>query len=174
MKNKIFTKGFGFIELIMYVAIVAIVLSGAVIFGWNMIFGGVKSRTEQEVNYNLKLASERIIYEIRNASGINSVAATSISLANVNTALNPTVIDLSGGRIRIGQGSAGNCPTTSPCFLTSSRVNVTNLTFTNMNSTGNLSQNIKFNINMSSVNPGTRAEWNFSQSYFGAAEVRSH
>lgn len=174
MKKLCNKQGFGFIELIMYVAIVAIVLSAAVVFGWNMIFGAVKSRTEQEVNYNLKFASERIIYEIRNASGINSVAATSISLANVNTALNPTVIDLSGGRIRIGQGSAGSCPTSSPCFLTSSRVNITNLVFTNMSSSGNLSQNIKFNIDMSSVNPGTRTEWNFSQSYSGAAEVRGH
>src|SRR3990167_6083350 len=98
-------KGFTFIELILYVAIVTIILSAIVPFAWSAIETGVKSAVQQEVNANARYISERIKYEIRNSIGINSVAAASISLATSTPATNPTIIDLSLGNIRIKQGA---------------------------------------------------------------------
>ncbi len=78
---KLNNKGFTFIELILYVAIVAIMMTALIPFAWNAIEGGVKSATEQEVFSQARYVSERIKYEVRNASSINSVTATQISLA---------------------------------------------------------------------------------------------
>src|SRR3989344_7372816 len=66
-------KGFTLIELILYMALVSIVLTAIVPFAWNIIGGGVKSSAQQEVFSQARFVSERIKYEIRNASGITSV-----------------------------------------------------------------------------------------------------
>src|SRR6266571_3526280 len=88
-KMKSLERGFTLIELIIYIAIVAIILTSLIPFAWNVIEGGAKSATEQEVFANARYVSERIKYEIRNASGINSVSATSISLSETSGAVNP-------------------------------------------------------------------------------------
>src|SRR3990167_10720956 len=90
-------RGFTFIEIILYVSIVSIILVALVPFAWNVIGGSVKSSAEQEVNSQARFISERIKYEVRNADGINSVAAASISLDPPGTSNDPTIIDLSGG-----------------------------------------------------------------------------
>src|SRR3990167_11538866 len=65
--------GFTLIELILYVALITIILSAIVPFAWNTVQTGVKSAVQQEVNANARYISERIKYEIRNSTGINSV-----------------------------------------------------------------------------------------------------
>jgi type II secretory pathway pseudopilin PulG len=163
--------GFTLIELLLYVGIVAIVITGAILFAWDVIYGRIKSQTQQEVSQNLRLATKRIAYEIRNASGINSVSGSTLSLAMSDTNRNPTVFDLSGGQVRIGYGSSGSCPTTSPCTLTSNEVTVSTLTFTNRSS-GTDSYNVQFDITIEST--ADRQEWQITQSYTSSVEVRSN
>lgn len=171
MKKYRNTQGFTLVELILYIAISSIFMLASVSFAWDVIYGRVKSYTQQEVNQNMRFTTKRITYEIRNAAGINSVTANSISLSNTDSARNPTVISVSSGRVRIGYGSTGNCPTTSPCFLTSNGVSVTNLSFTNL-SQGTTTENIQFTISMQST--GDRSEFQESQTYVGSAELRSN
>lgn len=166
--------GFTFIELILYIALVSIFIGGAVLFAWDIIYGRVKSGVQQEVTQNLRLASKRIVHEIRNAFGINSVNPSSISLAMDESARNPTVFDVSGGRLRIGFGSSGSCPTTSPCTLTSDEVTVTNLSFTDLSSSGGESVNVQFTITVESNNPSGRQEWEKTQTYTTSVELRSN
>ena len=165
--------GFTLIELILYVALVSMVVTGAVIFGWDVINARQKSMVEQTVIASARLASRRINYEIRNASGVNSVSLNSISLANTNTSLNPTIIDVTGGRVRIGYGSSGSCPTSSPCFLTPSNLIVQSLNFFNMSDPGNKSASIKYELVMKDVATSGRLDWFYSYYATGAAEVRS-
>ena len=170
-KSKI-SSGFTLVELILYIAIVSIFLTGVIMFTWDIIYGRVKSYVQEEVNQNLRYAAKRITYEIRNASAVNlPVTVTSISLASGNAARNPTTIDISGGRLRIGYGNSGPCPITSPCFLTSNKVDVTNLTFINLSS-GSDSINIKFSLTLGSV--GQRREFQKSGTYESSVELRSH
>jgi len=166
--------GFTFIELILYIALLSIFISGAVLFAWDIIYGRVKSSVQQEVSQNLRLASKRIVYEIRNAQGVNSIGPSLISLAMTDAARNPTVFDVSSGRLRIGYGSSGSCPSTSPCPLTSNDVTVTNLTFTNLSTGGGESVNIRFTITLESNNPSGRQEWEKSQTYTTSVELRSN
>lgn len=172
--NSQFDHGFTLIELIIYIALVSIFISGAILFAWDIIYGRVKSGVQREVTQNLRLASKRLVYEIRNASGINSVSTSTISLVMDDSDRNPTVFDVSGGRLRIGYGSSGGCPTTNPCSLTSDEVTVTNLAFTDLSSSGGESVNIQFTITLESNNPSGRQEWEKSQTYTTSVELRSN
>lgn len=172
-KNSFFrihniANGFTLVEMILYIAIVSIFMTGLVYFTWDVIYGRVKSFVHQEVNQNTRFASKRILFEIKNASGVNVISASSISLGTADPARNPTVIDVSGGRIRIGYGNSGNCPTSNPCYLTSNRVN-SSLLFTDL-SFGN-SSNIKFVLTASST--GDRQEYEKSETYESSVELRS-
>lgn len=165
-------RGFTLIELIIYLTLVSIFLSGAIFFAWDIIYGRVKSQIQQEVSQNLRLASQRISFEIRNAAGINTLSGSSLSLEMSNPSRDPTVFDVSAGRLRIGYGSTGPCPVTAPCNLTSNQVRVTGLSFTDLSSDSE-SININFTITLESNNPSGRQEWNRSQTYSSSVELRS-
>lgn len=169
--NQKQTSGFTLIELILYVAIITIFIGGAVQFAWDILYGQVKSSVQQEVNQNIRLASQRISYEIRHASSINSVSGSTLSLemTGVGVSRNPTVFDLSSGQLRIGYGSSGPCPTSSPCPLTSNLVDVSSLTFTNLSS--GASKNIMFDITVDYAN-NTRQEFSESSTYSSSVELR--
>jgi hypothetical protein len=172
-KLKIMEKGMSLIELILYVAIFMIFISGVVTVGIEVVGLRAKSRVQQEVIFNNRLVTKRIALEIRNASAINSVSAESISLANTDSVRNPTVIAKSGNRMTIAWGASAPCPTTSPCFLTSSKVSVDSLMFTNMSDLGGNSESIKYAITTSSINNGGSKDWWYSQSLTGNSEIRS-
>lgn len=161
-------KGFTFIELILYIAILTIILSSLVPFAWNVVGTSVKSMVQQEVNTNARYISERIKFEIRNASGINSVSATSISLSTSTPVTNPTIIDLSGGNIRVTQGAE------SPFNLNSTNTVISSLTFVNYTSGDNKTKNIQFTFNIAASFGPARQEYQDSAVYESAAEVRSN
>jgi len=164
--------GFTFIELILYVAIVTIVLSALVPFAWSAVETGVKSAVQQEVNANARYISERIKYEIRNANSINSVTSTSCTINSIdlNTPTNATtVIDVSGGKIRIKYGAAG-----IPVNLNSDNTNVNCLTFTNYTSGDNKTKHIKFVITIAASFAAVRQEYQDSVAVESSSEVRSN
>ncbi len=163
--NKNIISGFTLIEIILYVGIITIVFGSIVPFAWNVIRGGVKSATQQNVDANSGFISEKIKYEIRNASGITSVTANSISLTNFAPDTS-TVIDLSGGRVRINKNGAGNVN------ISSDDVTVTDLTFTNNSSGDNLTKNIGYTLTVTMS--GSRQEYQSTLSLRGGVEVRSN
>jgi prepilin-type N-terminal cleavage/methylation domain-containing protein len=168
-------RGFTLIEMILYILIVSIFLGGVVQLAWNSVYGRVKTQVEEHVNYASRFAGKRILYELRNASGINSVSTNSICLSSADSTRNPTHIYLSGGAIRIGWGGGGvTCAaTTNDVLLTGTNVTVPSLVFTNLTS-GTLTQHIQFTFTVSSSATSGRQEYVASQSYEGSAELRSH
>lgn len=137
-KSSYMQNGFTYIEAILYTVIIAILLSTLIPFAWNIIETGSKSSIQQEVSSNARYISERIKKEIRNAGGINSVSASSISLSETNGSTNPTVIAYSSPNITIQQGTG------SAILLNSSKTSITNCTFTNNSSISNSTKNISF------------------------------
>lgn len=162
-------QGFTLVELIVYVGLLTLVMSGMMVFMQNIMYVRVKNQTYQAVIQNLRWGSERIGFEIRNAASINSVTATTLSLQMADSTRDPTVFDVSDGRLRMGYGSSGLCPVSSPCFLTDNQVVVTNLGFTNLSSGG--STNIQTSLSIKSNT--SRPEWQFTQTYLFDAELRS-
>lgn len=53
-------KGFTLIELIIYIGIVAAILLVAVNFGWEIVYGNVKSQAIREVQQNARFSMEKI------------------------------------------------------------------------------------------------------------------
>lgn len=160
--------GFTFIELILYISIVAIMLSAIIPFAWGVIGGGVKSSAEQEVFSQARYVSELIKYEIRRASGITSVDATSISLTNFPPDAT-TVISLSGGEMQINKNGAG------AVSLNSDDTTVTSLTFTDYTSVDNKTKHIQFSFTMDDADTSTRQEYQVpAVNIESSAELRSN
>lgn len=175
MKNLKINKksGFTFLELLIYVGIVTVVVSSLIKFAWNVIGSGVKNSTQEEVYAAARYVSERIKYEIRNSNGINTGSSTFGSspgvLSLVQTAPNnPTVIDLSAGKVRIKLGAAATVD------LNSNDTTVTSLIFTNYSSGDNKTKHVGFTLTIQSSSSSVRQEYSDSVTLRSSAEVRSN
>lgn len=152
-------KGLTLIELIIYIAMLAIILVLITGFLWLIVSGNIKETSYQEVQQNARFALAKIIQETKKATGVNNPApgnsANSLSLIMVAPHLNPTVFDLVGGKLRITQGTG------EPYELTSDQVKVSALTFTNL-SYLDTPGTIKIEITIDHINPGNRMEYQAS------------
>lgn len=166
--------GFSLIELILYVAIVSIFITSVIQIGWNIMYGRVKSQVYEEVNYNSRLAAKRITYELRNATGIHAISASDICLASPDAAHNPTRIYVSGDRLHVGWGGGGtDCSgVTNDHPLTSNLVSLSNLQFSDLSDAEN-SHHVQFSFTIDYNTPGTRQEWERTQTYQSSVEIRS-
>jgi len=170
-KFKVSQEGMTLVELILYVALFMIFLTGVVVYGVEAVGVRVKARVEQGVIDNSRLVMKRIAYEIRNATAINSVTAQSISLSTADPTRNPVVITKTGGKITIGWTGGSVCAVANPCDLTSSEVTVEKLLFANMSDLGNKSASVKYELMISNINPGGRQEWTYSKTAVGGAQI---
>lgn len=178
MKNNNQHKqaGFSLIEMILYMAVVSIFVTGAVLFGWNIIYGRIKSQVQLDVNYNLHLITNRVNYELRNATDILGLSASDLCLEVADSAHNPTRFYLSSGVFRVawGGGSTDCTGMTNDQPLSNSSVSISSLIFTNLSSVGNETKNIKYSITVNSANPSKRQEWDKTQTYSSSVELRSN
>lgn len=164
-------KGFTLIELILYMAIITIVMSALIPFAWNMIEGSAKSSVEQEVSSQARYVSERIKYEIRRASGITSVGATSISLTNFSPDTT-TIISLSGGKMQINKNGAGVVNLNSDDTIITT---VGGVIFTDYRSADNKTKHIQFGFTIDDNYTGSRQEYNApAMTIEGSTELRSN
>ena len=155
-------KGFTLIELLLYMGLVALFLTATIYFAWDVVLGNVKAGVHQEVQENLRSAAHRIQFEIRNADSINTVSPIlSLTAPSPN---NPTEFRLSNGTLEIKQGSGSWTP------ITSSAVEVTSLTFTDLTDTS--SENIRFILTIRHRNPSGRSEWEKEATIESSAQIR--
>ncbi len=161
--------GFTLIELIIYLALISIFITGAVFFAWDILHGRVKSRVQQEVSQNLRLVSKRINYEIRNANDIVSVGSSNICLDTADRG--PLTFYAIDGVLMIGWGNDCGTPTYSYA-LTSNTISITNLNFEDLTTGDQSSKNIWYSVTIESL--GDRQEWQKSQTYTSTIELRSN
>jgi type II secretory pathway pseudopilin PulG len=139
------SQGFTFIELLIYISIVATMMTAIIPFAWNVIGSSSKSSTEQDVFSQARFVSERIKYEIRNSLGINSVTSTQLVLCETNgsCATNPTTITFSSPNITIADKGA------AAVNLNSTDTTISGFTFTNYTSSDNKTKHIGFTFTVS-------------------------
>ena len=170
------SSGFTLVETILYIALIVIMLSALVPFALQMIDSSAKSGTAQDVYSAARYASERIKYEIRNASDLNvanssfgvNLATTTgamLSLAESTSSVNPTNFSVVSGTLKIAQGA------NSPVALNPSSTQITSLVFQNY-STGTY-HNIGFVLVVSDSSTSTRTEYQASTTIESSAELRS-
>ena len=152
-------KGFTLIELIIYIGIVTAILLVAFNFGWEIIYGNVKSQAIREVQQNTRFAIEKMSESILNASSTDSPtpgnSANFLSLKMQDPNLDPTLFEVVDGKLKITQGGNG------PYELTNDRVIVTNLQFSNL-SYENTPGTIRVQITIEHVNPNNLSQYEVS------------
>lgn len=169
IKKHIKNRGFTLIELLLYLAITPLILLSISLFLSSFFEARIKNQTVMEVENQGIHVINLITQTIRNAQAINTPlpgsSASSLSLDVVNTALDPTLFDLSGSTLRVTEGVG------SPVALTNTRVIASGLTFQNLSrpSTPGV---IRVQFTLSRVNPEARYEYNFTKTFYGSANIR--
>lgn len=153
-------------ELIIYIGIISLVLTSMSIFVMNMIRIRGKQIAAGEVAYNAWLIEERLSEAARHSQGINTGSSTFgsdpgvLSFDMVDVADNPTIFSLSADDedFQVSIGGASNTT------ITTDRVGVTNLTFTDLTSGSDLGI-ILVNFSVSYSNDSGTPYFNYEESF---------
>lgn len=161
-------KGFTLIELLLYISIAGIILTAFSVMLVQTLYASHKDAIMRDMEYQSNFAMTYMTQAIRNATGINSPAATnsasSLSLAVSTPANSPTIFAISGGRITVteGAGAARN--------LTGDNINYTSLTFYNYSNTST-EGSVRIVLTGNYVNTEGKNEENYTKTYYGAATL---
>lgn len=144
-KNITQQRGFGLIELILYLGITTIILSGISAFTILSMQSLAKGKIADNTLSQGDFAMSLILQRIRNSNGVNlpSAGANSASLiiTSPTPSLNPTAFSLVAGQIIMQEGSA------EAVALTPESVQITSLSFENLGqSPANASIRVTFTI----------------------------
>ncbi|MBI3626424.1 hypothetical protein HY224_00045 [Candidatus Uhrbacteria bacterium] len=149
IKNQ---PGFTLMEMTIFVFLVGAFTAAVVLLANQYVQDNQKARSYQDVQQNARFAMQRIIQEIRGANDLTAGASTFgvnpgvLTVSNDDAAKDPTIFDISNGRLRIKQGTGAPQP------LTSDKVRITNLVFTNL-SVNNKTKNIRIQMTVQHYNP---------------------
>lgn len=162
-------KAFTLVEIILYIGLVSIMLLVITSFFGVMIQSRLRNQAIADVNEQGVQVMQIILQTVRNATAINAPtpgnSETSLSV-NVNGAgLSPSVFSLNSGAIQITEG-AGSAVT-----LSSNRVILTSLTFTNLTRSGTPGA-VRVQFTLSRVNPDGRKELSYNQTFYGSASIK--
>lgn len=169
MNHKQNQEGFTLIELLLYVAILSFIFFTASLLLTSMLNYRSKQLALTEVNETGDHAVRIISRTIRNAEAITSPtqasSASSITIDVVDVADDPTVFDLSAGALRMTEGAG------SAIDLSSNRVTVSGLTFTNLSRT-DTPGTVQFTFTVTYNNPDSIPAFEASKTFYGSATLR--
>jgi Tfp pilus assembly protein PilW len=162
-------RGYSLIELLLYVGLSATIISAVAVFFYFVSFTKTKIQTITEVENEGQMVVEIISQNIRNAQKVNlpnlGESGEVLSLQSANPNEDPIVFSLENGRIKMQKGSS------LEFFLTSDRLEVTNLTFRNLsNATSRATIRAEFSIRRK--NPTQRAEFSWQKNFYTTANLR--
>lgn len=170
MKNFIHKKqGFTLIEMLLYVSISAVILMAVFLFLIILLQARLKNQTIAEVDQQGLAAAYAITQALRNADAVTSptigASGASLTLDVVNAANDPTIFDLSSGRLRIKEGAG------AAVFLTNSQVIVSGLSFSNL-SRVNTPTIVRVNFIVTYNNASGRNEFDYQKSFVASASIK--
>ncbi len=167
--NTKLNRGFTLIEMLLYISIAGTLMLVISIFTNSILESSVKNTTIIEVESSGEYISQIMNQTLRNATSINTPIAgntsSTLSVDTTDAVLNPTIFDLSGGVLRIKEGTADYIE------LSNSKVIVSDLNFKNLTVSGApASVSYSFTVSSSSVSP--RQENKYSQNFYGGVSLR--
>lgn len=162
--------GFTLIEMLLYVALASILLFIISVLYMLLLQSRIKNQTIAEVEQQGIQAMQQMNQTIRNATAITSPtigASNAVLTITVPTASkSPTVFDLSGGVLRITEGT-----TSAALALTSSKVTSSALTFYNLSRSGT-NGTVRIQFTITAVNNSGRNEYDYNKTFYGSASLR--
>lgn len=137
-------KGFTLIEVLIYSALIAVIISGSLIAVYQIIEGSdsVQNKIiiEQEANFLLS----KIRWALTGATTINiptiGLASSTLSINKANYSENPIIFDLNSNNIRIKHGSG------DPTILNNQNTAINNLVFEHLAANGGGPEGLKINL----------------------------
>jgi len=180
MRTNVPAKAFTLVELIIYIAILAIVLVSTIGFLWNVIGGSVRVSTSAELMYNSRLVLYKITRSGRGANDVLTANSTFGSHPGVlvfgytsgditfDTATKSITVGGQSVMIRKLRMKTGS---SSPIDLTSDKVDVTNFVVKNRTK-GTEPKNVKIEVTLAFVNPGQDPARNQTLSFETAVSIR--
>lgn len=167
-------KSFTLIEILVYIAVLAIITVAISSFFLWFIHSNTKARAMRETLDNTRRAMEIMTYEIKEAKSIYTPTTTSTQLSLETTKYLPeeektTYVDfyLCGTRLCLKKESQ------TPVALTSDRVVVNNLEFLEI-ATTSTAPSIQINLKIDYKNPTGRPEYRASANLTSTAVLRSY
>lgn len=168
-KIKINKDGFTLVELLLYISLASFILLSISAVLSLMLSSRIKSQAISEVYDQGASVMQIITQQVRNADKIispaTSTSAVSFSLAFASSTINPTVFDLSGGVIRIKEGSGAVIALTSP------RVVASGISFDNLSNVGTPGI-IRIKFTLSHANSSGRNEYDYTKTFYGSASIK--
>jgi prepilin-type N-terminal cleavage/methylation domain-containing protein len=162
-------NGFTLVELLVYIGILAIVITSVVSTMFFVISTREKAKTINEIESQGALVMQLITQSIRNSEGVNSPEVgnnnNTISLSVSEQQDSPTVFDINNGVLRVKKGSQ------TEVDLTSSRVIASNLDFYNVSRT-DTENIIKVEFQLEYNNQGPAFQFDYSKTFYGSASLR--
>ena len=129
----------------------------------------IKNQTILEVEQTGANTLEVITQSVRNATAVIAPSpgqnGAALSLQEPIIAKDPTAFDLVSGAMRISEGGG------VPVALSSSRVVVSGLTFSNVSASGTHGA-VRIQFTVSAVNNSGRNEYDYSKVFYGTASIR--
>lgn len=163
-------QGFTLIELLLYMAIATIVVTGVTILFVLVIGARVRTQTIGEVEGQGAFVVQQIGLSGRNAASINSPAPgttdSTLSLQVNDSTKSPTVYSLSNGVLYVTEGSG------QPIALTSPSITISDLSFTNLSTSGTPSEALRMSFTASYVNNIGRNEYDYSRTFTDSFSLR--
>ncbi len=163
------SRGFTLVELLLYLAITSIIITSVSGFLITMLQARAKFQTISEVEAQGQQAMQAITQTIRNGTAITSpgtgTSAAALTITVPTGPLSPTVFDLSGGIVRVkeGTGAVQN--------LTTSRVTVSGLAFDNL-TRATTQGTVRITFTVTSVNTSGRNEFSYAKTFRDTATFR--
>jgi prepilin-type N-terminal cleavage/methylation domain-containing protein len=160
-------KGFTLVELIIYIALVSIFVTGAMYYSFDILHSREKAIAMKKTDETARGVLARIRYELSDALEINSVTATQVSLANRNMGLNPTIISFTGSTVTIKQGVGATIP------LTSNQIAVSNGVFTDLRTVNNQTHAVGVAFTVSQTQPTSFSHFTATTDVATSVELNS-
>lgn len=169
MSFKRNTDGYTLIELLLYMAIIAILLTAVAVFFGMSVDSRVKNQSISEVNSQGAFVLDYMTQTVRNASAITSPAVstpgTTLTVTVPTAALSPTIFSVVSGVLQVKEGTG------TAVALTNSKVQVTSLTVTNLTKTGT-SGIVQISFVITRINTASRNEYDYQRTFTTSVGLR--
>ncbi len=152
LKKKKNESGFTLIELLIYMSLVSVTLLVLMNFVTDVTKSAAKTKITREIQQNARLVLSRITQDVRTAQTIPTFSNGNTAITFTNSAGQTELICLEAGEVRYIVGG-GTCATAQS--LTTNKVNVTQLDFSNSANAVTINLTVGKNNQLDTINPLT-------------------
>ncbi len=161
--------GVTLIEFLLYIALTSFILVFISVSLSATLQSRVKNETISNVDQEGGQTMAFVMQSIRSALAVNtpatSTSASLLSLHMADSAADPRIFDVASGTMRVIEGAG------SPVALTSGRVTISGLTFSNVSRPGTRGV-IRVQFTVAHVNPAGKSEYEYAKEFISSASLR--